>query len=268
MNVKLTQDEEKIGYETLEKLGIKKKDKFVCLIVRDDNYLKTIHPDTDWTYHNYRDSNIKNYYLAAENLTNRGYYVIRMGSKNKHKINFGNKKIIDYSFSKFRSDFMDIFICSKCSFAISTSTGVDALCQLFRKPIVFVNFVPVGWLVSSNKNNVYLFKKHFSIKSNYFLSLKKIFDFGIAETLTSEAYEKNGIKLIENSPKEISDAVIELDDFINKKKQYSKDEKKNSSLFWEIYKKKIFESNLQSLHGKFVGRYSTDFLNNNKFFLK
>jgi putative glycosyltransferase (TIGR04372 family) len=267
-NIQFSSNEEKIGYETLEKIGVKKRNKFVCLIVRDDNYLKTMHPDNDWSYHNYRDSSIKNYCLAAENLVRRGYYVLRMGSMNKEKLISNNEKIIDYSFSKFRSDYMDIFLSSKCEFTISNSTGLDALSQLFRKPIVYVNFVPVGWLISFSKRNIYLFKKHFSNVLNRDLSLNEIFDKGIAASLNSKIYEKNGIKLIENSPQEISDAVLELDDLINNKYFYDKDKENNNKLFWNIYEKNLIKHGLRNLHGKLLGRYSSNFLINNQLFLK
>ena len=266
-NFKFSFEEERLGYKILEKIGFSKNDKFVCLIVRDDNYLKTIHPDTDWSYHDYRDSDVKNYYLAAENLTKRGYYVLRMGSMNKEKLISNNKKIIDYSFSKFRSDFMDIFLSSKCSFTISNALGLDALSKLFRKPIVWVNIVPIAWLCSFNANYIYLFKKHFSINLNRELSLKEIFEYEVAGSLNSEMYKKKGIKLVENTPQEISDAVLELDDMINSKNFYYKNLENNNKLFWDIYEKKLIEYNYRNLHGKLLGRYSSKFLLNNKNYL-
>jgi putative glycosyltransferase (TIGR04372 family) len=266
-NIKLSFEEESHGYEILENIGLKKNDKFVCLNVRDDNYLKTTHPDTDWSYHDYRNSNIKNYFFAAENLARRGYYVLRMGSSNKEKLISNNKRIIDYSFSKFRSDFMDIFLCSKCSFIISNSGGVDAFTKLFRKPIVWVNFVPIAWLSTFNTNYVHLFKKHFSIKLQRELNLKEIFDYGVAGNLNTETYKKKGIELVENSPQEISDAALELDDMINNKNFYNEHQESNNKLFWDIYEKKLIEYNFRNLHGKLLGRYSSKFLENNKKYL-
>ncbi len=51
-----------------------------------------MHTDTEWSYHDYRNSNIKNYFFAAENLARRGYYVLRMGSSNKEIIDKGISK--------------------------------------------------------------------------------------------------------------------------------------------------------------------------------
>ena len=186
---------------------------------------------------------------------------------NKDKLISNNKRIIDYSYSKFRSDFMDIFLSSKCSFTISNSAGLDALSKLFRKPIVWVNFVPIAWLPTFNANYVYLFKKHFSTKLNRELTLQEIFDNNVAGELNSNIYKKKKIKLLENSPQEISDAVIELDDMLVKKNFTKKNHKINNKLFWDIYEKKLIEYNFRNLHGKLLGRYSSKFLINNKNYL-
>ena len=61
-----------------------------------------------------------------------------MGSLTKNKINYKHKNFLDYSRSKHRSDFMDLFISSKCDLFISNNTGVDAFGILFRKPILHI----------------------------------------------------------------------------------------------------------------------------------
>ena len=42
-------------------------------MVRDSAYLKHRHPEKNWSYHNYRNYEIDNFYEAAEALTKRGY---------------------------------------------------------------------------------------------------------------------------------------------------------------------------------------------------
>ena len=76
------------------------------------------------------------FYLAAENLTKRGYYVLRMGRETKLKFKSLNNKIIDYANSDWKSDLMDIFLGMKCSFCLTTATGMDVFAWMFRKPIV------------------------------------------------------------------------------------------------------------------------------------
>ena len=255
-----------MGYKILKKIGIRKSHKFVCLVTRDSDYLNTYHAGNDWTYHNYRDVDIQNYYLAAEALTKKGYYVLRMGTRNKKKMISENKKIIDYSFSEHKSDFMDIFIPSKCVFYISNGTGPDALPKIFRKPIAWVNLVPVAFLPAFRKDYIYLFKRHYSKTLSRDLTLKEIFRLGVADSLNSSVFKEKKIKLIENTPEEICNVVLELHQMINNKKYLKRD--LNNNIFWNIYEENIARYNLKHLHGILFGKYSSDFLKNNISFLQ
>ena len=42
-----------------------------------------------------------------------------------------------------RSDFMDIYFGAKCHFFIGVGTGIDAIPDIFRRPILYVNVVPL-----------------------------------------------------------------------------------------------------------------------------
>ena len=80
VHLQFTHDEIKEAQTDLRKMGIPADSAYIGLIARDSGYLKTVFPERNWDYHNYRDSNIDNYVLAAEELAARGHYVIRMGA--------------------------------------------------------------------------------------------------------------------------------------------------------------------------------------------
>ena len=62
----------------------------------------------DYSYHNYRDCDVKSCIITAEELANSGYYVIRMGVKvNEHMLST-RPNVIDYAVNGMRGDFMDI----------------------------------------------------------------------------------------------------------------------------------------------------------------
>ena len=91
------------------------------LYVRDGAYQlqKFKARERDWSYHDFRHTDINNFLLAAEELTKKGYYVFRMGVVVEKKFQTKNPKIIDYANSTLRSDFMDVYLGAKCSFCIS-----------------------------------------------------------------------------------------------------------------------------------------------------
>ena len=151
-------NEEKIkGEEILREFGIPESAKFVCLIVRDSAYLDRYKDQTlkDFSYHNYRDYDIDNFLLAAEELANRGYYVFRMGVKVHKPLKSSNPKIVDYANSKMRSDFMDIYLSANCTFGVTTSTGLDAVFYVFRKPAALI-VTPIGDMRFQNRNDLHI----------------------------------------------------------------------------------------------------------------
>ena len=89
-------------------MGIPKDAKIVCLIVRDQEYLKKKFPDRNYDYLNFRNCNIQNFKEAIKIATDNGYYVFRMGEVVESKLKINDSKFIDYS-SHYRTDFLDIF---------------------------------------------------------------------------------------------------------------------------------------------------------------
>jgi len=260
-NLVIPYHDKKIGKDYLRRIGMKENQKIVCLNVRDSAYL----PGLD--YHNYRDGDIKDYILTAEMLANKGYAVFRMGKKVNQKLLSKNPNIIDYANTSERSDFLDVFIASECEFCISTSSGFDALCTIFRKPIAFIT-VPIGYIYTFNKKYISITKHHLDITTNKKLSIKEIQKRDCLYALDSTQYNKKNIQLISNTKNEILDLAYEMINLIenNFKRPISKNEK----IFWNIFKKNSSEFKIGGfgLHGQLKSFMSESFLNNNEYLIK
>lgn len=267
-HINFTKEEEEFGRKKIELLGIGNDAKFVCLLVRDNAYLKKQLKNVDWSYHNYRDCKIENYLLAAEELTKRGYFVIRMGVDVNSTFSNGNPMIIDYANNGMRSEFLDIYLGANCEFCISTSAGWDAIPLIFRRPIIYAPIVPIGYFFSFSNRFYAITKHHFDINNNRNLTLSEIFEKNVGFALSSEDFEKNKIKLIENTKEEIRDIVIEFVDRNNGSWVEEQDENYLQDLFWEIFPKKSIDSKGLKLHGEIRARFGTRFLKNNKEWLK
>ena len=112
-HLQFTIEEEARGEAGLRAMGIPSGTPFICLTVRDSAYLTAHLRDGDYSYHNYRDSDIQNYVLAAEELANR-YYVIEWGQGHA-AINSSHPRS-SFATNGMRSDFMDIYLVrSACS---------------------------------------------------------------------------------------------------------------------------------------------------------
>jgi len=261
-HLEFTPEEEARGEAGLRGMGIPPGTRFVCLIVRDSAYLN-VHQPRDWGYHNYRDTDIQSYVLAAEELAERGYFIIRMGAIVRDKINSEHPKVIDYATNGMRSDFMDIYLGAKCAFCISVSTGFDAVPLIFRRPIVYVNMVPLGYLFTFSTRLIGITKHHCVAGKNRELTLDEIFSQDVGFSLHASDYESKGIKLIENTPEEIRDVVAEMAERLNGTWHPHEHDEALQRRFWKIFPTDAIARNGRPLHGEIRGRFGAQFLRNN-----
>lgn len=229
-NLKFTKKEKQLGETILKSYGIKKKDKFICLNVRDSAFLS----HQNYNYHSYRDCSINNYKYAAEKLADLGYFVIRMGAKVQKKLLSNNDKIIDYACDGKRSDFMDIFLGSRCYFSISTSTGWDCIPYIFRKPIVYAPIQPINNSFTFSKKFIAIFKHHIIIKENRKMTINEIFESDVFKFQTSNEFNEFGVRLIEPTKEEIWEVIKEM--LFNLKNNFKKNNNKT------FYQKKIIQN--------------------------
>jgi putative glycosyltransferase (TIGR04372 family) len=267
-HLNFTDDEETKGKKILTEFGIPEGAKFVCLLVRDSGYLdrhKKYEYLKRWSYHSYRDGDIDKYVLATEELAKRGYYVFRMGINVLKPLKSSNPKVIDYANSKIRSDFMDIYLGAKCRFCISTAAGFDEIPTIFRKPIAYTGHVPIAVIETHNKETLILTKHHINKRNQKELTVSEIFSSNVALCFSSADFELNGIKLEDNSPKEIRDLAIEMDERLNGNWNETEEDILLQKKFWLIFKKNIKNLNLKKpIHGKIKSKFGAKFLRENQ----
>jgi len=263
VHLKFNEKEEKYGQDFLKKMGIGVNDKFVCLLVRDGEYLKQKKfSNRDFSYHSYRDCKIQNYKKACEYLANKGIFVIRMGENVKEKLITKNSKIIDYATNGMRNKFMDVYLGSKCFFWLSTGSGLDSLNQVFRRPIVYTNYIPMGYIIETKKDALTIFKHHFDNNEKKKLSIKEIKERNLKYAETTNNYNKENINLIENSSDEINQAIHEMYSRLTLSWEDDLESKNLQNLFWESHKSK------NTIDKTIVSKIGSDFLKRNIYLFK
>jgi len=268
-HLEFTSEEKARGEAGMRAMGIPQGAYFVCLISRDSAYLAA-HESVDCRYHNYRDCDIKNFILAAEELAARGYFVIRMGAKVMEAMKITHPRIIDYATNGMRSDFMDIYLGAKCEFCISVGTGFDAVPHIFRRPVAYVNMVPMGYLFTFRQQVLCITKHYFAMSENRELVLSEISNNDdVAFCYNASGYASKGIELIENTPEEIRDLVIEMAESLKGTWQPHEEDEALQRRFWEIFPTDALKTdNKRPLHGEIRARFGAHFLRNNREWLR
>jgi putative glycosyltransferase (TIGR04372 family) len=263
-HLKFTAEEERQGQAALTELGVPSGADFVCFHARDSAYLDSVgthlDPEVSVHYHDYLDVSVQNFMPAAERLSDNGYYVIRMGAIVKEPLPITNTKIIDYA-SSGRTDFLDIYLGATCRFAFASPSGYSAVPMIFRRPLVLVNQIGLEYMATWGENYLLIPKKLWFREDSRFLTFRDIIESGFGWFQDAAQYEEYGIEVVENTPEEIAEVVVEMDARLNGEWQTTEEDEKLQQRFWELF-------NHSHLHGAISARIGTEFLRQNQDFLE
>lgn len=254
-HLSFTTEEEKLGYTTLQEFGISNGAPFICFHTRSAAYLNKEYPDIDWGYHNFRDSDIKTFFPAAEELGRRGYFVVRTGSNAEKRLKTANPMIIDYAI-KDRTEFLDIFLGAKCLFYLGDSCGFNAIPMIFRRAGAIANMIPLEHAPTWASNYLFIPKKLWLRKERRFMSFREILNSGAGRFLEKREYNRLGIEVIENSPEEITALAIEMDERLKGRWQTTKEDEELQRRFWSHFKP-------SELNQVFLSHIGAEFLRQN-----
>ena len=168
--------------------------------------------------HNFRNSDPKTYIKSIKEITSRGGYVIRVGDKSMSPL----PKIdglIDYPFTEYKSEFIDVFLGATCKFCLGTSSGYYSIPIFFNKPVLLVNFLNPLEYYSLKQGNMFLPKYLINKKSKSQISIKALFQSPISYYGLDEIFYKNNIEIIDNTEDEINSSTNEMFKILNGEKQ-------------------------------------------------
>ena len=125
--------------------------------------------------------------------------------------------------------------------------------------------MPLGYLEGNNENHLIITKHHKHKKNKKELTVSEIFSSNVAVVNEAEEYELNDVELEENSPEEIKDLVIEMDERLNERWKDTKEDLLLQKRFWSIFEDRMKRLNLiEPIHGKIKVRFGAKFLRENQ----
>jgi putative glycosyltransferase (TIGR04372 family) len=220
--VKLTEKEEKMGEAALAKLGVPPNAWFVCFSCREPGY----YTKQALNQSSCRNASIDRLDLAIEEVVKRGGWCLRVGSPFSPLLPDSlarHPQVIDYTKTKERSDFMDVYLAAKCRFVIGNLSGLTDLPRVFGVPCVLVNIVPFGFLTPRGQA-LHVFKLLASKKTGKLIPFTQCLQSLLSFSSEDEDYREFGIELIENTAEEIRDVTIEMLDRFDSRLSYSKED--------------------------------------------
>ena len=219
----------------LETNNIQSTRPVVLFANRDKAYLKKKDGLIDSSYHDFRNCSVSDFLPMAQAMAERGYMAIRMGTEVEHALNSNEPLIFDYPNSDV-TDERDLYFASQCKFFIGTTSGISDLARLYRKPLALVNSAPFLWMTTlkSDGTSLWIPKPLWDLSENRYLTLSQIISKNLGMLHRTKDYEELGIKVIDNTPEEILNVAIEMDQMVDGTLTVSSEEEKLLEKFWNL----------------------------------
>lgn len=231
-HISFTPDEIAQGEAFLEKCGCVSKP-FVCVINRDSAYLKNRYPEEDWSYHDYRNSPISNFFPAITRLCNMGYRVFRMGAATSSNDFPEIPNAINYA-QYHRTEFLDLYLLAKCRFILAGDAGLVSLAFALRKPTAYVDFPALAFVPGMPSDIILTSKKFRHTESGRLLPFKEAAEMGLLSgSLDSRQLER--VEVVNNTPEEIEWTALEMHDHLEERTQKNKSAKELQDAFWSLF---------------------------------
>ena len=227
----------------MNQLGIPEGKQYVCLGVREAAYYASITTESGYGQdlsHQSKDSrtvDISNYMLAATHLANLGIYVVRLSSvvtvalqENRHPL------IIDYA-NESRSELGDVVLGRGCKFSFSGASGHWVLSTCFNIPVTYNDQYEFGFRNDMLRQGLQSLWSLRTLRRNGDCRLIpfKEMALGGRKWADDKVLASLGLEPIPNTPEEILDAVIEMNDWIDGKLELSDLDEELQTKFYNCY---------------------------------
>jgi len=235
-HLRFSDDERRRGRDLLENLGVPAGAPWICIHNRDAAYLDRKGAGR-YAHHDYRNFSIESMRESIDEFARCGYYVLRMGSVVAETLDSVNPRVIDYAARPDRNDFADVFLLAECAAYFGSDSGIFAVPFVFRKPVFFVNFSStlIDLFLDLKISHPIILKRLWHKEKQRFLSLREIFELGLADASETALFDQIGVEAVSNSAEDIRDLAIEVDERLKGQWRPSAEDEAIQNEFWEIF---------------------------------
>ncbi len=254
--VGFTQSEIDSGEEFLQSIGVKSGQKIVCYTTRTASYYSGLQKSgVKLKPQTVRNPDERVYLAVAKTLSDRGYFVIRMGKDLATKVpKEFEDKIYDYALEA-RSEFLDAYLLRRCDFLLNGGTGIFIFRAILNLPSVQTDL----YRILKNKffGDIGLFQKVWLVNENRLATAVEMVAMG--DSFSDERHqERLGVRLVKNTAEEILTACDEMEARLNGTWVTTEEDEILQKKYWDL----ICDS------GHHGGRIGAQFLRDNQDLLR
>lgn len=194
---------ERQGRAALRRMGVPEGAWFVCVHAREGGYAPK-----DEFVHAHRNSSIADMAPAIDAIVARGGWCIRMGDPTMVPM-APRDGLIDYALSPEKSPATDVFLCARARFFLGNTSGLSVLAGAFGVRSALVNMIPHAAALGVGADDIVI-PKLLARSDGALLGFAEIHAREIANYRAAELFQRDGITVIDNTPEEIRDLVLQM----------------------------------------------------------
>jgi putative glycosyltransferase (TIGR04372 family) len=198
--------------QRLARMGVEPNRPIVCIHARESGYWGR----TGDLTHSTKNADIASYIPAIQFLTDNGYQVVRLGDPSMRPLP-ALKFAFDYAHSEHKSDFLDLYLLTRSTFTLCTSSGPFTVASMFNIPVLATNWVSAHTLPFLPRDLI-LFKKFKYRDSGKLLSFRELLNLDYGE-FSYYNLERKNIEVVDNTPAELLSATTEMLEKLHAKKK-------------------------------------------------
>jgi putative glycosyltransferase (TIGR04372 family) len=156
-----------------------------------------------------RNRQISAFVPAMEALGERGFNVVRLTSRTNDVLQSGLKNVLDWQVLEQGIPGDELAIISGASFVVTTTTGGDCLALAYRRPVLYIDSARFFLVFLGTELATFQMPRFEDIEKGESLKLEQILQRGLGWVGEQSAFVKAGVRVINSSPMEIRDHVVE-----------------------------------------------------------
>ena len=248
------------GVKFLADHNVKAGQEFICYAVRSESYyLKLAKSGVSVKPRSVRNPN-EDLYLQALNLIRSNLSIFRMGKDidiPTDAIEYPD--VVDYA-NKYRTDFLDVFLISRCKFLLVGNTGLFWISAMFNKQSVHCDVYDIRHV--QPLNDIYAFQKVWLTSENRLATVSEMLK--MKSEYSDERHQARlGVELVKNTADEIYAACQEMNSRIDGTWETTAEDEELQKRYLDLV---IKYSDQPTWRGG--GRVGTQFLRDNQDLLK
>jgi putative glycosyltransferase (TIGR04372 family) len=248
--VKLSTEVRAKGERVLRELGLPDGGWFVALHVRAAGFKGD---SKVGGFNGHRLADERTYAAAVRLIGERGGYVVRLGEEQVPD-ELRLPHVIDYATSSVKSDWMDLYIIAKAKFLLGSSSGLTPGAGLFGTPTIATNFCTTPY--RNEPESIVIPKLIYNEHEKRLATFKEWFAPPLLEMENGALLTTMGYRFIDNTPEEISSAVIEMFDRLEGRASYSQEEERMQDQFKSYEPAEYGKAYLARISREYLKSYS------------